>query len=106
MGLIFFSVNIRDADVISDRLLDYFICQSSGYSADHTCSAEYDKLRSYLQPEIESTTYALLGLFPWFNLLFAVQVSDIKKAIQNVLNLYCSCDSKDKTLSDGNQQHK
>ena len=106
MGLINFSINIRDTDIILDRLLDYFACQSSGYSADHTCSAEYDRFRSYLQPQLNSTTYALLGFLPWFNLLFTVQVSNIKKAIQNVLNLYCSCDSKDKTPSASTQQHK
>ena len=100
IGLINFSIYIRDADVILDRLVDYFACQAIGYSADHTCSVEYDRFRSYLQPELESTTaFALQGLLPWFNLLFAVQVSDIKKTIQKVLYFYHSCDSKDKTLS-------
>ena len=106
MGLINYSIDIRDTDIILDRLLDYFACQSIGYSADHTCSAEYDKLRSYLQPELYSTTYVLLGLLPWSNLLFAIQVSDIKKAIQNVLYLHRSCNSKDKTPSASTQQYK
>ena len=90
MGLINFSINIRDTDIILNRLLDYFACQCSGYSADHTCSAKYDKVRSYLQPKLNSTTYALPGflLCNWFNLLFTVQISNIKKAIQNVLYLY------------------
>ena len=99
MGLINFSINIRDADIILDRLLDYFACQASGYSADHTCSAEYERFRTHLQLELNSTTYALLGLLPWFNLLFAVQVSDIKKAMQKVLYFCHSRDSKNKTLS-------
>ena len=106
IGLINFSTDIRDTDIILDSLLDYFTCQSIGYSADHTCSAEYDKLRSYIQPELYSTTYIFLGLLPWSNLLFAVQVSDIKKVIQNVLYLYRSCDSKDKTPTASTQQHK
>ena len=72
MGLINFSIYIRDADVILDRLLDYFACQASGYSANHTCSAEYDRFRSHLPLEIDSTALALQGLLPWFNLLFAV----------------------------------
>ena len=101
MGLINFSIYIRDADVILDRLLDYFACQASGYSADHTCSAEYDRFRSHLPLELDSTALALQGLLPWFNLLFAVQASDIKKAIQKVFYFYHSVDSKDKTLSAG-----
>ena len=104
MGLINFSINIRDADIVWDRLLDYLACQSIGYSADHTCSAEYDELRSYLQLELNSIRFVMLGLLPWLNLLFTVQVSNIKKAIKNALYLYCSCDSKDKkTPSDSTQ---
>ena len=97
--MINFSINIRNAGVILDTLLDYLVCQASGYSADHTCSAEYDRFRSHLQQELNSTTYALLGLLPWFNLLFAVQFSDIKKAMQKVLYFCHSRDSKNKTLS-------
>ena len=108
-ALINYSISIRDADITLDRLLDYFACQASGYSADHTCSAEYDRLRSYLHPELDTVTYILLGLVPFSNLLFAIQVSDIKKAIQKVASFYSSHDSKDKTLSVSNastQQHK
>ena len=108
-ALINYSISIRDADITLDRLLDYFACQASGYSADHTCSAEYDRLRSYLHPELDTVTYILLGLVPYSNLLFAIQVSDIKKAIQKIASFYSSHESKDKTLSVSNastQQHK
>ena len=109
MALINYSISIRDVDLILDRLLDYFACQAIGYTVDHTCSAEYDRLRSHLKPELNSITYPLLGLLPWFNLLFAIQVSDIKKAIQKVVHFYSSRDSQDKTFSTSNasnQQHK
>ena len=109
MALINYSVSIRDADIIVERLLDYFVCQAYGYSADHTCYAEYDRFRSVLKPEFNSTTYFLVGLLPWLNLLFAIQVSDIKKVVQNVAHFYSSRDSQDKTVSTSNasnQQHK
>ena len=109
MALINYSVNIRDVDIIVERLLDYFVCQAYGYSADHTCYAEYDRFRSVLKPEFNSTTYLLVGLLPWLNLLFAVQVSDIKKVVQKVAHFYSSRDSQDKTVptsNASNQQHK
>ena len=109
MALINYSISIRDLEIILDKLLDYIACQAYGYSADHTCNAEYDKLRSYLKPELNASTYSLLGLLPWLNLLFAVQVSDIKKAIQKVARYYSSRDSQDKTFSTSsgsNQQNK
>ena len=102
MALINLSISIRDADVILNKLLDYFACQAIGYSANHTCYAEYDELESHLKPELNSGTYFLLGLLPWSNLLFAIQVTDIKKAIQKVISFYSSHDSQDKTVSTSN----
>ena len=98
-----FSMNIRDADISLEALLGYVFCQASGYSADHTCHVEYDRLRSVLKPEFNITVYFLLGLLPWLNLLFAVQVSDIKKVVQKVVSLYSSHDSEDKNTSSTNK---
>ena len=102
MALTTFSISIRDADVILDRLLDYFACQAIGYNANHTCYVEYDRLESLLKPELNSITYFLLGLLPWLNLLFAIQVSDIKNAIRKVVYFYSSHSSQDKTFSTSN----
>ena len=78
------SIAIRDGDMFSDKLLNYFDCQARGYNDDNTCYAEYEELESYLIPELNSATFFLLGLVPWSNLLFAIQVSDIKKVIRKV----------------------
>ena len=106
MTIITISIGIRDGDMILEKLLNYFACQAIGYSADHTCHKEFDELESHLKPGFSSTcgTYFLLGLFPWSNLLFAIQVTDIKKAIQIIVHFYSSHmhDSQDKTLSTGN----
>jgi len=96
------SISIRDADIILDRLLDYFYCQARGYSANNTCYAEYDKLESYLKPDLNSATFILLGFVPWSNLLFAIRVSDIKKVILKVTCFYSSHDSQNKTASTSN----
>ena len=82
--LINLSFTITTADVVFDRLLDYFACQAKGHSANNTCSAEYDELESHLKPKLNTAAYFLMGLVPWTNLLFAIQVSDIKKAVQKI----------------------
>ena len=82
--LINLSIAIRDGDMFSDKLLNYFACQARGYNDENTCYAEYEELESYLIPELNSATFFLLGLLPWSNLLFAIQVSDIKKVICKV----------------------
>jgi len=84
VALINLSISIRDTDIILDRLLVYFACQAKGYNADNTCSAEYNNLEMVLKPELNTATYFLLGLVPWSNFLFVIQVSDIKKAIHKV----------------------
>lgn len=96
------SISIRDADIALDRLLDYFECQARGYSASNTCYAEYNELEVYWKPELNSATYFLLGLVPWSNLLFAIQVSDIKKAMQKIARIYSSSDSQGNTYSTSN----
>ena len=94
MVLINLSISIRDADIVLDKLLDYFACQARGYNDDNTCYAEYEELESVLKPEFNSATYFLLGIVPWSNLLFAIQVSDIKKLIHKVTHIYSSRDSQ------------
>ena len=99
MALINLSISIRDSDVIVDKLLNYFACQARGYSASNTCYTEYEELDSYLKPELNSATFFILGLVPWSNLLFAVQVSDIKKAIFKIACIYSSRGSQNITYS-------
>ena len=94
-----YSIDIRDVDITLDALLNYLACHAIGYNANHTCYEEYDELRSHLHPELFNVTYILLGLVPWSNLLFAVQVSDIKRMFQKAVYLYSSHSSQDKTLS-------
>ena len=88
MALISLSINIRDSDIILDKLLNYLVCQARGYSASNTCYAEYEELDSCLRPELNSATYFLLGLVAWSNLLFVVRVSDIKKAFHKIVCTY------------------
>ena len=94
MVLINLSISIRDADIVLDKLLNYFACQARGYNDGNTCYAEYEELESNLKPEFNSATYFLLGIVPWSNLLFAIQVSDIKKLIHKVTRIYSSRDSQ------------
>ena len=102
MALVNLSITIRDADILLDKLLNYFACQARGYSASNTCYAEYEELDSILKPELNGATFFLLGLVPWSNLLFAVQVSDIKKVINKITSIYGSRDSQNKTCSTSN----
>jgi len=102
IALINVSISIRDADIILDKLFAYFTCQAAGYRGPHTCAAERDDLESYLKPELNGATYFLLGLVPWTNLLFAIQVKDIKTLARKVLPAYWRRESQEITPSTAN----
>lgn len=87
-ALITLSYSIRDSDIILEKLLLYIVCQARGYYSYNTCSAEYDELEPYLKPELNSTTYFLLSLVPWSNILYAVHFADIKRAIQRIMYIF------------------
>ena len=84
-ALITLSIAVRDADIILKRLIDYFACQAKGNNDNNMCYEEYDELEVLLQPELNDATYILMGLVPWSNLLFVIQVAYIKKGMQAAL---------------------
>ena len=102
--LINLSITIADTNIVLDKLIDYFACQARGYSSSNTCYAEYEELESHLKPELNSTTYLLLGLVPWSNLLFAIHISDIKKAIQKIRRVFSGDSFQNKTASTKNSK--
>ena len=79
------SISIRDSDIVTDKLFNYFACQARGNNNNNTCYNEYDELEVYLKPELNGATYFLIGLIPWSNLLFVIQVAYIKKRVQAAL---------------------
>ena len=94
-ALVNLSIGIKDADKISDRLFAYFACQARGNNNNNTCYEEYDELEVLLRPELNVVTYFLMGLFPWANLLFAIQVACVKRRIQKVVHCFTSSSQYD-----------
>ena len=101
-ALINVSISARDSDIIIDKLFIYFICQSNGNKGPDTCTKERDELETYLHPELNAATYFLMGLLPWTNLLFALQIRDVKRAIHRLLDGCCNFNEKS-TLSAVNE---
>ena len=81
IALINFSISIRDSDILVDKLFAYFVCQARGTNNNNTCYEEYDKLKMILRTNLNIATYFLMGLVPWLNLVFAIQVRQVKKRV-------------------------
>ena len=84
IALVNFSVSIRDSDIQEDRLFAYFVCQARGTN-NNTCNEEYDEVQMILslRETLNNAVYFLMGLLPWLNLLFAIQVRYVKKRVMN-----------------------
>ena len=98
-ALITLSITIRDADIILKRLVDYFACQARGNNDNNTCYEEYDELEVLLKPELNSAAYFLMGLIPWSNLLFVIQVAYIKKGMKAALRRLSTYQRESYTVS-------
>ena len=80
-----FTIVTRNYDSLFRATLDYFECEKSGRNS--TCSRNNDLHHA----TVSIMTFLLLGLFPAVNLMFAVNIRDVK----TLLNLI---KSKSKSL--------
>ena len=97
--LISLSIRSRDSDIILDRLFAYFACQARGNNANNTCYEEHHELEMILRPHLNIVTYFLMGVLPWSNLLFAIQIGYVKERIQRVVRHYISTRRGSNTVS-------
>ena len=88
VALINISITNRDSDAVLQRMVEYFMCQTRGFSANNTCSEELDELDSYSKTELNGFTYLLLCLVPWSNPLFAIKFLHIKTAVKKILRVF------------------
>ena len=79
--LISFTIATRNADQFSEELEKYFVCELIGPSTP--CPRQgFERLT---QPEMTSIAYILLGLFPLANLVFVVNVREVKEKFDQCL---------------------
>ena len=67
------SIGISEADGFYYDLLEYFECNLFGSDPRYR-----QKLERHLKPGLNAAAFIMPGLLPWVNLLFAVQVHDVK----------------------------
>lgn len=86
MTLVNFSILIHESSHFSNDLARYFVCQLNGY--DPTCEDYRREFEKHLSPEVNSTTYLLIGLTTWVHLLFVIQIQDVKKLIKRIMSKF------------------
>lgn len=89
-----FTIGISFVEQYRSAINDHFICESVRTNLTATCPEDFHSFRT--AESLSIITYCLLGLFPIVNLLFAVNVQEVK----NKLNRWCSrVNSRSRTAS-------
>jgi len=74
-----FTVNTRNGTLFAAAIAEYWRCESAGLNSENSCDGLRDSLRQLTNPGLTSASYILLGIFPAVNLIFAVNVKEIKQ---------------------------
>ena len=72
-----YTVVVRNLDAFDAQLEKYFICELSGHDPSNPC--DRNEFRQLSNPGITAVTFVLLGLFPLFNLIYALNYEELLK---------------------------
>ena len=77
-----YTVNIRDLESFDVQLKKYFRCESAGHDASNPCDRH--EFEQFSTPSVTAVIFILLGFFPLFNLIYAVNFGELKKFISKI----------------------
>ena len=79
IALTTFTVTTRNGALFGDAVTDYWQCEITGLDPENSCDRLRDSFEALTYPGLTSVSYILLGIFPAVNLIFAVNVKEIKQ---------------------------
>jgi len=77
-----FTLSTRNSDNLISGIQIYFLCEQGGIDPDNPCSRDY---LVNLYPSISTLSYVLLALFPVVNLIYAINLKELKDFINMLL---------------------
>jgi hypothetical protein len=84
ISLTAFTLSTKNLPETVKNFLEYFDCEKDGHNSSDPCSrADFERLNN---SALTTFSYILLGLFPVANLVYAVNVQELKA--------YCQCFSR------------
>lgn len=77
IALTTFTISTRDSGVLAEKVFSYFKCEQNGHNSSSPCSrSEFGATKS---AGLTTVSYILLGLFPVVNLIYAVNIQELKE---------------------------
>ena len=75
------TIGARNAELFEARLENYFFCELSGHDPNNPCDRKSFSEISY--PDLTVLAFALLGIFPVVNMVYAVNIKELKEKFRN-----------------------
>ena len=94
IDLIAFSITSTLLERLQNAIRDNWLCEAVRTDPNQSCPREFESIR--LTEAFSFITYCLLGLFPLVNLLFAVNIQEVKEKFKRWCTTY---DSRSRTAS-------
>ena len=82
IALTTFTVTTRNVGQFAAAVADNWQCELTGVDPENPCNELRASLEDITYPELTSCSYILLGLFPVVNLVFAVNISELKQKLK------------------------
>jgi len=79
IALTTFTLTTRNGALAADAVADYWQCEIAGVDPENPCDRLRDLFEALTYPGLTSVSYFLLGIFPAVNLIFAVNIAEIKQ---------------------------
>ena len=93
ISIVLVGKGISNSQRFRENLFAYFTCQSNG--DDPACYHFQEEYYKYESSQLTSAVFIMIGLLNWINLIFAVQIQDIKiivsKVSSTILFLWNNC---------------
>ena len=77
IALTAFTLTTKKAERVVEEVSGYFECELPGIDPENPC--DRSRFEALLHPVLTSLSYILLGMFPAINLIFAVNVKELKQ---------------------------
>ncbi len=81
VALTAFTLSTRDTPALVRNIGLYFLCEQRGHDPENPCSRDYIKNSDSV---LTTLSYVLLSLFPVVNLIYAINIRELKEFMQKM----------------------
>lgn len=106
ISIVFIGKSIENVRIFRENLYAYFICQLHG--DDPVCEVFQEGYYKHQSPHyLTSALFFMMGLINWINLIFAIQIQDMKIIISKIsAKVYCHYGTSAKNTFSSNSLQK